>query len=247
MKLRRSRGLEIITRPDRVEALLWATLRFDNREEAREPLFNLYRPYARSIAVRLRRPSTDGSLGADAEQWAYEGLLQAIDSYDPLRGTAFRGFARRRILGSIRDGLARSSELSAQHSTRRRLERERLETLKEQAPPGLDAIQRIADIAVGLAIGLMLADTGLIASDDDADPSASAYDTLAWRQTQLQLAKAVEMLPEREAAIIVNHYEHGLSFAQISDLLGVSRGRISQLHHAALQKLRKKIGKENLA
>ncbi len=65
-------------------------------------------------------------------------------------------------------------------------------------------------------------------------------------QTQSQLAKAVEKLPEREASIIINHYEHGLSFTQIAELLGLSRGRISQLHHAALTKLRKKIGKENL-
>ncbi|WP_294122192.1 sigma-70 family RNA polymerase sigma factor [Sphingomonas sp.] len=244
--MERSRGLRIITRPERVEALLWATLRFDNRQEAREPLFHLYRPYARSIATRHWRPTTDCSLTSDAEQWAYEGLLQAIDSFDPLRGAPFRGFARRRILGSIRDGFSRNSELDAQHSTRRRLERERLQSLKEQAEDGKDAIERIAEIAVGLAVGLMLSETRLIAGDDDPDPGASAYDTLVWRQTQQLLARAVEFLPEREAMVIVNHYEHGLSFTQIADLIGVSRGRVSQLHHSALGKLRKKISKENL-
>ena len=246
MKVQRSRGLRIITRPERVEALLWATLRFDNRLDARELLFHLYRPYARSVAARHWRSSADCSLTADAEQWAYEGLLQAIDSFDPLRGAPFRGFARRRILGSIRDGFSRNSELDAQHSTRRRLERERLQSLKEQAEQGKDAIERIAEIAVGLAVGLMLSETRLIAGDDDPDPGANAYDTLAWRQTQQLLARAVEFLPEREAMVIVNHYEHGLSFAQIADLIGVSRGRVSQLHHSALGKLRKKISKENL-
>ena len=92
----------------------------------------------------------------------------------------------------------------------------------------------------------MLAETKLIAGDDDPDPSASAYDTLAWRQTQQLLARAVGLLPEREAIVIVNHYEHGLSFVQIADLMGVSRGRISQLHHAALERLRRKISKENM-
>lgn len=244
MKLPPTRGLAIVTRAERVEALLWATLRFDNRQEAREPLFHLYRPYARSIAVRHRPLASDCAVSLDAEQWAYEGLLQAIDSFDPLRGIPFRGYARRRIIGSIRDGLARSSELDAQHSARRRLERERIKSLKEQQGGEGDAISRIAEVAVGLAIGLMLAETRLVAGEDDPDPSASAYDSLAWRQTQAQLAKAVGQLSAREADIIVNHYEHGLSFAQIADLLGLSRGRISQIHHAALLKLRKKIGKE---
>lgn len=246
MKLQPTRGLEIVTLPERVEALLWATLRFDNREEAREPLFHLYRPYARAIAIRHRPRASDCLGSSDAEQWAYEGLLQAIDSYDPLRGPPFRGYARRRILGSIRDGFARLSELDAQHSVRRRLERERINSLKEQQTEKGDAITRIAEVAVGLAVGLMLAETRLIAGDDDPDPSASAYDSLAWRQTQIQLSKAVAQLSPREAAVIVNHYDHGLSFSQIADLLGLSRGRISQIHHAALIKLRKKIGKENM-
>ena len=246
MKHLPSRGLAIVTRPERVEALLWATLRFDNRQESREPLFHLYRPYARAIAVRHWPRVRDSSGSNDAEQWAYEGLLQAIDSYDPLRGPPFRGYARRRIIGSIRDGFARLSELDAQHSARRRLERERVRALKEQQPAEGDAIARIAEVAVGLAIGLMLAETKLIAGDDEPDPSGSAYDSLAWRQTQLQLSRAVSQLSEREAAVIVNHYDHGLSFAQIADLLGLSRGRISQIHHAALTKLRRKIGKENM-
>jgi RNA polymerase sigma factor for flagellar operon FliA len=247
MKPLRSRGVRLVIRPERVEALLWATLRFDNRQDAREPLFHLYMPYARTIAARHRPQGGDTATACDAEQWAYEGLLQAIDSYDPLRGAPFPGFARRRIIGSIRDGLARSTELNAQHNVRRQLERERLRSLKEQPTEGKDAISRIAEIAVGLAVGLMLADTRLIGGDDVPDPAANAYDSLAWRQTLSQLSKAVATLPEREASVIINHYEHGLSFAQVADLLGLSRGRISQLHRSALLRLRKRIGKEKMA
>lgn len=243
MKQAASRGVRLVTRPERVEALLWAMLRFDRKEDAREPLFQLYLPYARTIAARHRTMGADSTITSDAEQWAYEGLLQAIDSFDPLRGAPFPGFARRRIIGSIRDGIARSSELNAQYSAKRRIERERLRSLKESSE-GKDAIQKIAEIAVGLAVGLMLADTRLLGSDEDPDPGISAYDSLAWRQTLAQLSRAVDALPEREASVIINHYEHGLSFAQIADLMGLSRGRISQLHRAALERLRKKIAKE---
>lgn len=245
MKRSNSRGLKLVMRPERVEALLWATLRFDKNDEAREPLFHLYRPYARAIAARRGLKGCGPAGTNDAEQWAYEGLLQAIDSYDPLRGAPFPGFARRRIVGSIRDGLSRATELDAQMSARRRIERERLRSLKDDARES-DAIQRLADVAVGLAIGLMLDGTKLIASDDQPDPSPSAYDSLVWRQTQSRLTRAVACLPKREAMIIMNHYEHGLSFAHIAELLGLSKGRVSQLHRAALQKLHAKIGKENL-
>lgn len=247
MKRSASRGVRLVTRPERVEALLWATLRFDNCQHAREPLFHLYRPYARTIAARHRPGGGDSTIACDAEQWAYEGLLQAIDSFDPLRGAPFPGFARRRIIGSIRDGLARSTEVNAQISIRRRLERERLRSLKEQSVDnGGGAIVRLTEIAVGLAVGLMLADTRLIGGDEAVDPAASAYDSLAWRQTLSQLSGAVAALPEREASVIIDHYEHGLSFAQIAELLGLSRGRVSQLHRSALLRLRKKIGKEAL-
>jgi RNA polymerase sigma factor for flagellar operon FliA len=37
------------------------------------------------------------------------------------------------------------------------------------------------------------------------------------------------------------HYDHGLSFAQVAQLMGLSRGRISQLHRAALDRLRKRL------
>lgn len=246
MTKRHARGLRLVTRPERVEALLWATLRFDNRQESREPLFHLYQPYARAIAARHRPRGRDCSAASDAEHWAYEGLLQAIDSFDPLRGAPFPGFARRRIIGSIRDGFAHATELDAQHSVRRRLERERLRSFKESDVGEKDAIERIAEIAVGLAIGLMLEGTGLIGGDDEPDTTANAYDSLAWRQTQSLLGRAVDTLSEREASIIHNHYEHGLSFTQIAELLGVSRGRVSQIHREALLKLRKKIGKETL-
>jgi RNA polymerase sigma factor FliA len=42
--------------------------------------------------------------------------------------------------------------------------------------------------------------------------------------------------------VLRQHYETGLSFAQIAELLGVTRGRISQLHRSAIERLRKRIG-----
>ena len=237
------RGIDLLIRPERVEALLWNRLRFERRNDAREPLFDRYRGFARSIALRLR-PWSQPDSARDAEQWAYTGLLQAIDSFDPLRGSPFPAFARPRIAGSVRDGFARNGELEAQWSHRRRQEMERLRSLKQSGRPA-DPVEALGAIAGSLAVGLMLDGTRMLADEYSADPAPSAYDGLAFRQMLARLEVEVGRLPAGEATVVRQHYLNGLTFAQVADLMGLSRGRISQLHASALAKLRKRIHKEH--
>ena len=175
------------------------------------------------------------------EQFAYEGLLAAIDRFDPLRGIPFPAFARRRILGSIFDGASKMNEIDAQYSYRRRLEAERSRSLTAATEKGDDPLHELAALASGLALGLILAETNLVASEDGRDHRPGAYETLAWRELQARLALDVARLPEREAVIIRQHYENGVSFTRIAELLGLSKGRVSQLHAGALATLRKRL------
>jgi RNA polymerase sigma factor for flagellar operon FliA len=242
----RASGIDMVVRPARVEASLWRRLRFEAEGECRETLFNRYVALARLLARRQgRRHATLRADRGELEQFAFEALLQAIDRYDPLRGIPFIAFARRRILGAIADGIARLSEVGAQLRVRRRLEQERLRSLvaaESEPAPSDDALARLSELTMGLALGLMLEGTGLFAGEDEADPGPSPYETLEWRQVQTRLAREVNRLPAKEAAVIRQHYNHGLSFAQIAQLLQLSRGRVSQLHGAGLGRLRKRIG-----
>jgi RNA polymerase sigma factor for flagellar operon FliA len=241
---RQSTGLDLVVRPAREEAALWRRLRLEAEAGCRETLFDRYVGLARSIAARhfhRRRPPRPEL--CDFQQFAYEGLLQAIDRYDPLLGAPFTAFARRRIGGSIADGVSRMSEGDAQFSHRHRIEQERLRSLaRTGAAAEGDALAALSDLALGLAIGLMLEGTSLVAGETSVDPAPTAYDSLAYRELQVRLAGAVGALPEKEAIIVRQHYENGLSFTQIAELLNLSKGRISQLHHAALDRLRRKIG-----
>ena len=239
------RGLDLLVRPERAEALLWVKLRLEQRQEAREPLFNRYASFARSIAFRVR-PWGQKATARDAEQWAYAGLLQAIDAFDPLHGSRFESFAKPRIAGSVRDGFAQLSELEAQWNYRRKQERDRLRSLKDGAATDekKDAIEALGEIAACLAVGLMLDGTGMMASDEAPDPAPSAYESLEWRQTLLLLQREVEQLAPSEVTVVRQHYVNGLTFAQVAELMGLSRGRISQLHTSALTKLRKRILRE---
>ena len=83
-----------------------------------------------------------------------------------------------------------------------------------------------------------------MAGDGVSDPAPNAYESLEWRQTLLLLQREVEQLAPPEATVIRQHYVHGLTFTQVAELMGLSRGRISQLHTSALAKLRKRILRE---
>lgn len=237
-----SSGLKLLLVPPRVEASLWRRLRFEREVRCREQLFSRYRGLARATALRiLRNRPRNGVTFDDMEQFAYEGLLVAIDRFDPLRGVPFGAYARRRILGSIVDGASRMNELDAQYSYRSRVERERLRSIADERSSD-DALGTLADLAAGLALGLLLEGTGLIEPDDGADRRPNAYESLAWRGLQLQIAQEVARLPEREAMIIRQHYENGVSFTHIAEMLELTKGRVSQLHAAALAKLRARVG-----
>jgi RNA polymerase sigma factor for flagellar operon FliA len=239
------KGLDLVLVPPRVEASLWRRLRYEREVACREQIFTRYRDLARALAARqLRARPRNGVELPDMEQFAYTGLLAAIDRFDPLRGIPFSAYARRRILGSIYDGASQMNEIDAQYSYRRRQQTERARSLASTLVSGdeQDPLEALAALASGLALGLVLADTHLVESEDGRDHRPGVYETLAWRELQARLGEGVSSLPAREAAIIRQHYEYGVSFAGIAELLGLSRGRISQLHARAIATLRKRLG-----
>jgi RNA polymerase sigma factor FliA len=230
------------------EASLWADFKRRGSSTARERLFLRFVGFARNVARRLHREQSWGDLElTDLQQHAYTGLLEALDRYDPDLGTPFRAFAAHRISGSIRDGIAQTNEMREQISWRRRVRRERVRSLSEpDAETPATPIEKLAEIATGLALGFMLEGTNLFIEDaaDGGQPvhiAATAYDSVVWKETVARLHEELATLPEREQNILRWHYVDGLSFDQLALLLSLSKGRVSQLHRAALELLRKRL------
>ncbi|MBN3817446.1 sigma-70 family RNA polymerase sigma factor [Paraburkholderia sp. Se-20369] len=228
----------------------WAV---ERNARTREAVFAHYLPYARAIAARLYAGRhRDDVEFRDFVQLACIGLLESIDRFDPARGVTFETFCTTRVRGAILTGVEKLTDGQEQISFSRRVRRERVASLQvngdRAARQGRDALQALGTLAAGLAIGFMLDGTGLVAQATDSlspgDPTlpGAAYHGIAWRQTKTRLANAVRHLPERTRKIIQYHYFHGLGFEQIADILGVSKGRISQLHRAALVELREQLG-----
>ena len=224
------------------EEALWRSLRDSRSSARREQIFSAYAPFARQIAGRHYRDRSTGDIDLqDLRQLAFAGLLEAIDRFDPSRGAPFRAYAAGRITGSILDGIAKMSEVREQGAFRNRMRSERARSLAAADPDALstlDAMEALVQIAEGLALGFMLEAGGLASSHNGPDERPSAYDSLAWKETLRQLTLELLGLPEHDQVIIRHHYHGGLTFDQIGALFGLSKGRISQLHRAAITQLR---------
>jgi RNA polymerase sigma factor for flagellar operon FliA len=227
------------------EGALWRAMRAGSAP-ARERLFTANLPFARALARREYR--TRGGADVDFEdllQLACAGLLEAMDRYDPDLGVPFAGFAARRINGSMIDGLGKMSEVREQIGHRHRARRQRLRSLAPDAAAGAqkpaEAMEALVDMAVGLALGFMLEGTGLY--HDEAEPAVAptAYDSLAWKDLVQRLTQELTRLPDRDRAILQLHYLEDVNFYQIAAVMALTKGRISQLHKAALTLLRKRI------
>ena len=80
--------------------------------------------------------------------------------------------------------------------------------------------------------------------DDDVDEIAEpivpdeTYVALERIQAQRQLINVVERLPAPERRIVFTHYFQLHTFEEIACDMGLTKGRVSQLYHAALRRIR---------
>lgn len=239
---RPGRGLELVVDKQRAEAAIWRHHLQSPTPASRVALFEHYRPMARQIAYReWHNTGGHGFDRTDFEQLAVEGLLQAIDRFDALRATPFEAYARLRIRGCIRNEVARASEANASYSHRKRLERDRLRSLRAAAAASAEPLALLAELAVKIALGSMLEEWSQVEADQVATDHPSAYETLAWSQMCSELERRVTQLPKQEAFVLEQHYRHGVPFQQIAILLGLSKSRVSQIHAQGLERLRRQM------
>jgi RNA polymerase sigma factor for flagellar operon FliA len=141
--------------------------------------------------------------------------------------------------------MAKMSELRSQIAARTRARRERLASLRARGGADADlpstAVERLAEAAIGLALGFMLEGANLYVDEEASDVRVRGYEQAAWRALVARLRAAIERLPETERRVLEHHYTGTLTFAQIGDLLGLSEGRISQIHKAAIGILRERL------
>lgn len=221
---------------------LWERWRTTRDPTVRATLVNRYLWLAKAVTVQVVRSRSphEGLDYRELVQLATVGLMDAIGTFDPARGTPFAQYAGKRARGAILDGIDRHSEYHAQAALRRTLQRERTQSLAERKPGRSKAklLADMVDTAVGLAIGLMLEDTPMYSDEATAAPDPyNGGELLLLRE---QLRYIVEGLPEQERMVMGYHYYNELPFKDIAELMQLSKGRISQIHAKAIGLVRRR-------
>lgn len=230
------------------ELALWHRWRHEKSEEAHQELAALHGDYARIVAATYyRRRMHDEIEFAEYAQFAYVGLLESIDRFDPECGVRFRTFAARRMHGAILDGIEHLTEKQQQIAETKRLRTQRRESLlgvsdEGGAPPGRrrtpeEALKFVAEVGLGLAISWLLEGTGMV-DNGETSQNLPFYQSMELRQLRERVLELVKSLPPQQSRVIARHYLQELPFEEIATMLGLSKGRISQIHKQALLALR---------
>lgn len=235
------------------EDALWRRYREQPDQSLRDQLVTRYLPYARAIAARMyaRRGGQDFEFD-DYLQYASLGLMECVDRYQPGLGASFKTYATTRMTGSILNGLEKLTERQQQVAIQRRLahHEDRAASLGELDEGGEatesaeDLFRRLAAVGVGVALGVLLEGSGLIEWQNAENSNGfGAYEQVELKQLRDRVIALVSSLPERERHIVRAHYMQDIPFQDIAVEMGLTKGRISQLHKRALEMLRRELNR----
>jgi RNA polymerase sigma-B factor len=215
---------------------------------ARERLVELHLPLVRTLA---RRYAHCGERLEDLVQVGSIGLIEAIDRFDPERGTDLARFAIPTITGEIKNHLrdrgaaVRVPRRLAELTLRLRTRRARL-TAHLRRPPtlaelALEAGVREDEVAEAMQSERTRIPVSLSGGNNgyrelhDAIVVEGTFDT---SDDRLLLAAGFRALAERERRILHLRFFAGLSQAEIAREVGLSQIQVSRLIDASLQRLR---------
>jgi RNA polymerase sigma factor FliA len=223
------------------EAKLWKEFSESKCGMARARLVEMYIPLARAIAGKMYQKRIDDSLPFnDYLQYGQVGLLEAVDRFQWNRHVSFGTFSTHRIRGSILNGLARESEQAAQQRFWRRRSEQRVESLRTALAPDADraSLADIAMVTAGLVVGALLDDARNAYEPADLNEQNDPYAVNELEQLHVQVKHLLTRLPEKERVVIHGHYVEGVDFEVVAARLGLTKGRVSQLHTRALLRIR---------
>lgn len=224
----------------------------------------LYLPLVKSVAARIaaRLPRTvdvDDLIGAGVL-----GLINAASQYDKSRGVPFDKYAEIRVRGAILDEL-RNLDQTSRTARRRQAEIEEVVRMLATQLGRQPSEEEVAK-ALGMTLSQYQALTSrfqpisiygfddLITSLQDGrkdtspmllDHSATSPEALVvQKEVAGQVAKALEELTDRQRQVIIFYYFEGMNYKEIAEILEITEGRVSQLHSAAMEKLKEELAKE---
>ena len=231
-------------------------------QKARDEMLEAHMPLVRLVAERIHRRLPPGVDLGSLIHSGIVGLLEALQRYDARRGVAFQTYARYRIQGEIMEYLRSLDWVSRSvraWGRKMAVARTRLAgRLGREASPEEMASELGVPLTEYYRVDQKVSEATLL-SLEDLTPASEEE----WRKTQEEfgtrsfqdpfasvegkelvekLAVAIETLPERERLVVTLYYHEELTLREIGEILGLTEGRICQIHTQAVTRLQSALG-----
>ena len=206
-----------------------------------------YMPALRALAFRLKERLPSSIDVNDLISIGVEEMIKLASRYEKEQNNSFWGFVKKRVYGAMLDYL-RSLDVMSRNN--RKIIKD-IDTLideyyqkYEEEPDDKYLAQRlnlevekVKEVRQAHAVSYVL----------PLDEQVNCYtedNTLEKIEKQALLdrvSEVLETLKEREQLIIQLYYYEELNLKEISEMLGISESRISQIHKKLLRKLRERV------
>lgn len=225
----------------------------------RDELITSYAPLVRFVVGRLGIPPSCMLDTEDLLSCGTIGLINAVDRYDPSRGSRFESFATARIRGAVIDHLRSLNWLPRTAMARIRQIEYAIANLEQRLgrPPREDEIANEAHISparyrqmlqeagtivlsLDAPLGPLAQEEGLTSLADllEDEHSPEPDEQIEAQELMALLHIALDELPERERMLLALYYREELTMKEISKIMNVSESRVCQLHIQAILRLR---------
>ena len=221
-------------------------------ESATEELMRINFGLVRSIVQRFRDRGVEYD---DLMQIGSIGMLKAIRSFDPSKGTVFSTYAVPLIIGEIRrfirdDGLIKVSRIYKQQGAT--LMREREKYISENgAEPKIEELAKRCGMSVedaAVAIDASSAVASLSASINGDDETYTLESTLSSEKNEIDgkiehiaLSQAISSLPPLWRKIVTLRYLREYSQQKTAEMLGLTQVKVSREEKKIFDVLRKQL------
>jgi RNA polymerase sigma factor for flagellar operon FliA len=209
-----------------------------------------YLPAAKKLAYKMKSRLPDSVDVDDLIAIATEELIKVSRRYDPKQNSNFWGYAKQRIRGGILDYL-RSLDIVSRGN------RKIIKDIDKEIKNYYNQYEREPTdeyLAEKLNLPLKKIKEAKIASEiynvmpiDDQLKIFENIDKKVEEEELIFIIRTIlKTLPKREQTIIQLYYFEEMSLKEISEILGITESRISQIHRYVIQKIRDEFAKRNI-
>jgi RNA polymerase sigma-B factor len=240
---------------------LWKRLREHDDPTAREELVRRYMPFAKNLALRYRGASESFD---DLLQVANLGLVNAIDRFEPARGTPFAAFASPTILGELkrhfRDRVWTVRVPRGLHDRMAEVEKATTAlTVELQRSPSVGEIAAKLEMDPTDVLEVLEANHNRrplsldrpVGGEEDESPASEwvgdedeNYELI---DDKLALEGVLPHLDERERLILRLRFVEDMTQSQIAEQIGHSQMHVSRILRRTLERIREEVAEQGEA